>query len=156
MLLLTTVPTGAPQEFQRELAPGGEWVFTWQPPLALTQNGAIISYNFSCHPSPNGIVLQQGHAVVMANNISLIGFSLGENYTCSVAAHTAQGEGPVTSLQFSLSDLTAESVCVDPTKQPQIYPYVFGGASAILLAASIILLVFLAICLHLKKDNKKQ
>ena len=155
---LFAVPTGAPQDFQRGAASNnGQWMFTWQPPAAQSQNGAITGYNFSCYPAPRAGVLQNGYSIVTTTYISVDNFTLEENYTCSVAARTAQGEGPTTSLQFNLADAAGVPLTEDCPQDLQIPLYALGGVSIILLPLCIFLCFTLVVyCLSKRIGGKRR
>ena len=149
------VPTGAPQNFQREATLDGKWMFTWQPPATQSQNGNLTGYNFSCYPPPSARVLQDGYSIITLTYIT-VDIIQEENYTCSVAARTAQGEGPATSLQFSLSDGAVESGTDTCPPDLQVYLYSLGGVAAILLVLCIILSVSFMIYRRSRRQDQKR
>ena len=130
-------------------------MFSWRPPATQSQNGNITGYNFSCYPPPSPRVLQDGYSIVTLTHITVDNFGK-ENYTCSVAARTAQGEGPTTSLQFSLSDGAVGSETDSCPQDLQVYLFSLGGVAAILLVLCIILSVCFIIYRRSRRKEQKR
>ena len=91
MTLSSTVPSGPPQSLAANALSALIIQITWQPPPLPQQNGVITGYVINVTSLDTGLSQQ---LMSTATNLQVPNLTPFTNYVCIVAAKTAIGVGP--------------------------------------------------------------
>ncbi len=97
ILCLYAVPTGTPTEVQIIIINSTAVKIVWFPPLEDQQNGNIVHYSLMLSGNESGH-LMLASSISNTTSIGLSGLRPFSEYNVSLAANTAVGVGPFTSL----------------------------------------------------------
>ena len=92
---LCAVPTGAPQNVVAISNAYDSITLSWNPPLLEEQNGDIVQYVVNV---THTVTLDRVQYTLTATTITITGLEPYTNYVCVVAAATASGLGPFSTL----------------------------------------------------------
>ena len=98
-----TVPSGPPQNIIAETSTSRSIYITWNPPLAEDQNGMITNYIVNVTGVETG---EQVQLTTESESVNVTGLTPYTTYLCIVAASTAIGSGPFSTVT-TIRTLTA-------------------------------------------------
>ena len=98
-----SVPSGQPQNFTISVT-SRSITFSWSPPLPTQWNGVITDYNLTC--TVGGMTSSIRWSNTSLNTLT----DPFTNYSCTVSAATAVGDGPATAVISVVTDEESEVV----------------------------------------------
>ena len=100
-LYVLIAPGGPPTDVEGNATSSTEIFVYWQPPEEIDRHGIITSYDIMYSSDDNGSEIIEEHPTTSINLTDLCEFT---NYSISVRARTAVGEGPFSDTMFVVTD----------------------------------------------------